>query len=116
MAVTSMRSFGSRAMRMVMARESGFARGILVPCICKTPCFDDCPRHAHWLSIPGPLVTPEVRLEAWDRRKTRCPHDVAPGRRRRLRVAIGAAISPLTQMLRGLAEACDSSARRRDCP
>src|SRR3954453_16409282 len=79
MAVTSMRSLGSRGRRMVMARDSDLARGILVPCICKTPCLDDRARHAHRLPMPGPLVAPEVGLEAWNRLEACRFHDVAAG-------------------------------------
>src|SRR5215218_3114785 len=64
---------------MVMARESGFARGILVPCICKTPCLDDRARHAHRLPMPGPLVAPEVGLEAWNGLEACRLHDAETG-------------------------------------
>src|SRR3569623_698849 len=116
MAVTSMRSVRSRARRMVMARESGLARGILVPCICKTPCLDDRARHAHGLPMPGPLVAPEVGLKAWNRLEACRLHDVASGLVLRLRIAIRVAKRLLSQMSRGLAETGVAAPRRRDRP
>src|SRR5437879_7781297 len=107
MAVTSMRSFGSRARRMVMARESGLARGILVPCICKTPCLGDRARHARRLPIPGALVTPEVGLETWNGLETGRFHDLASGHGSRVRIAIRVAKSYLAQMSCGFAETRD---------
>src|SRR5436305_2859945 len=101
MAVTSMRSLGSRASLIVMARESGLARGILVPCICKTPWLDDPARHAHRLPIPGPLVTPEVGLKTWNGLKTGRLHDLASGPACRLRIAVRVAKSRLAQVSGG---------------
>src|SRR5258708_30418329 len=116
MAVTSMRSLGSRASLMVMARESGLARGILVPCICKTPCLDNRARHAHRLPIPGALVTPQVGLETWNGLETGRFHDVASGHGCRLRIAVSVAKSYLAQMSRGLAETGHPAPRRPDRP
>src|ERR1700681_1356118 len=89
MAVTSIRSLGSRAMRIEIARWLMVSDdGGLRPCICKTPRRSDC-RYAGPHAIPGPLVTPELLLKAGDRFEADRDHQVATVRARRLSIEIG---------------------------
>src|ERR1700716_560439 len=89
MAVTSIRSLGSRAMRIEIARWLMVSDdGGLRPCICKTPRRSDC-RHAGLHAIPGPLVTPEFLLKALDRFESDSDHQIATVRARRLSIEIG---------------------------
>src|SRR6202048_4374924 len=88
MAVTSIRSLGSRAMRIetprwVMVSDDGGLR----PCSCKTPRRSDC-RYAGPHAIPGPLVTPEFLLKALDRFEADRDHQIATVRARRLSIEI----------------------------
>src|SRR3977135_1627588 len=78
MAVTSMRSLGSRAIRIEIARGFGLANsGGLLPCICKTPCWDIRCRHLSWNAIPRPLVAPEFVLKTGDWFEAECDHQIA---------------------------------------
>src|ERR1700754_2275215 len=89
MAVTSIRSLGSRAMRIEIARWLITSDdGDLRPCICKTPRRSDC-RYAGAHTIPGPLVTPEFLLKALDRFEANRDHQIPSVRTRGLSIEIG---------------------------
>src|SRR5882757_4102366 len=105
MAVTSMRSLGSRAIRIEIEREAGLTgNGALVPCICKTPCWEIRCRHVWWNAIPGPLVTPEVGLEARYGLEAYCDQQIATRRRRWLGEIISADKSRLSQISRDVCQ------------
>src|SRR6516162_6088043 len=104
MAVTSIRSLGSRAMRIEIAREPSLGDdGVLVPCICKTPCWRPRP-YIRRRSIPGALVTPELPLRTFDRRKADRDHQIAAVLARWLSIEIGRCKPRLAKVLRYIAK------------
>src|SRR3954447_1384665 len=99
MAVTSMRSFASRAIRTDIERELGsVVREGLVPCICKTPGWNSECRHITRNAIPRPLVAPEVALKAWYLLETGRDQPITPGAGRRLGEAIRVDVAGFSQM------------------
>src|ERR1700682_6615399 len=85
MAGTSIRSLGSRAIRIEIERAFSLVdEGGLVPCICKTPCWDIQCRHVRWNAVPGALVNPKIGLvtRCWD--EAYRDQQIAARRRRRL--------------------------------
>src|SRR6266852_735297 len=110
MAVTSIRSFGSRASRIEI--ERGFRLvddGGLVPCICKTPCREIRCRHIRRNTLPRPLITPEIGLVTRDRRKAYRDQQIAACRRRGLGEIISAEKSRLSQILRDVSQSDNSA-------
>src|ERR1700754_1871303 len=100
MAVTSIRSLGSRAMRIEIARWLMLSDdGALRPCICKTPRRSDC-RYAGMHAIPGPLLTPEFLLKACDRFEADRDHPVGHAIGRGLSIEIGRRQPPGVEMRR----------------
>src|SRR6266481_8199667 len=117
MTVTSIRSLGSRAMRTDIARGFGVADGGgLVPCICKTPCWDIRCRYVRRKPVPRPLVTPEVALEARDLREAHRDQPMASRLCRWLGEAIGVDITRRSQVSRDLAASSDAATGCRQCP
>src|SRR3569833_843618 len=111
-AVTSMRSFGSRAMRTLIARGLGLAvDAMLVPCIGHAPCWN-AGRRQELQPIPRPLVTPEIRLKALYWAEAGGEEPVASILSRRLRKYIGAGVARPSQMLSHLAVASDSTTKK----
>src|SRR6266404_1265431 len=101
MAVTSMRSLGSRAMRIEIERSFNLADGgDLVPCICNTPCWEIRCRHVRRTAIPRPPITPELVLKTGDWFEADCDHQIASLRTRGLSIEIGRRKSRLGKMRR----------------
>src|ERR1700730_10470296 len=116
MAVTSIRSLGSRAMRIEIARWlMASDDGDLRPCICKTPRRSDC-RYAGPHAIPGPLVTPEFLLKALDRFEADRDHQIAPVRARGLSIEIGRRQPRRGEMRRYVSQPGHRSAMTGDRP
>src|SRR6266567_1177906 len=110
MAVTSIRSLGSRAIRIKIERGFGLLdNGGLVPCIRKTPCWEIRCRHIRRNTLPRALITPKIRLVTRDRRKAYRDQQIAACRRRRLGEIISAEKSRLPQILRDVSQSDNSA-------
>src|SRR3954469_2474057 len=117
-----MRSFGSRAMRTLIARGFGFAAlAELMPCICNTPperATDrlDRRRDQFRQPVPRPLIPPEVQLKTWSRREAERREKRTSLRARRLRVVIGCAKPRSAHRMRDIAEPDRPSSLRNERP
>src|SRR5580692_8251766 len=110
MAVTSIRSLGSRAMRIEIERESGLADDrALLPCIRKAPRRDIRCRRVRRTAIPGPLITPKVGLQTRHRREAYCYQQIPARHGRRLRKIIGVRKSRLSQIVRDISQSDDGA-------
>src|ERR1700737_1189282 len=117
MAVTSMRSLGSRAIRIEIERDAGLTdNGALVPCICKTPCWEIRCRQVRGNGVPGPLVTPEGGLEARYRPEAYCDQQIATRRCRWLGEIISADKSRLSQISRDVCQSDNGAPVAREGP
>ncbi|WP_172899782.1 hypothetical protein [Bradyrhizobium erythrophlei] len=104
-------------MRIEIAREPVFAGvGGLVPCICKTPCWDIRRLDIRWKAIPRPHITPELGLEARDRFETNGFQQIAARFRRRLREIIRVDESRPSQILRDISQSDDGAPEGSESP
>src|SRR4051794_841064 len=105
-----MRSFGSRAIRTLIARGFGLAVDAML-----VPCIGHAPHRMFWRwcnlrqPIPWSPITPEVGLEARKRLETQRDHQAAPSSRCRMRVEVCKCKPRMAEMVRHVAEA-------RHCP